>query len=193
MVLRIDHVSIAVRDYEKADAFFTKLLGLIPGGKGRDESAGFYFQVYSVGDLSRFELIAPADDRSFLDSFLKEREGGVHHITFQVHDINAARSYLETENIPYLGFNDKSEKWKELFIHPSNAFGVLIQFAEFNPHEWINESEMIREKKEWEIKKVGSRMLFSILHPGGGKVEKEFSKAELDILINELVKIRTLI
>lgn len=192
MVLRIDHISVAVRDFQKAERFFTKLLGLVPGGAGRDESSGFHFQVYSSGDLSRFELIAPTDGKSFLDGFLQNREGGVHHITFQVADINAARSFLEKENIPYFGFNDMSENWKELFIHPSVAFGVLIQLSEFNPHEWINESETTYLNKKWEIKERDNSAVLSLLHPGGGKVDAEFSGDELDILIDELIKIRKL-
>jgi len=193
MILRIDHVSIAVRDYKKADAFFTKLLNIIPGGAGKDESSKYFFQVYSAGDLSRLELIAPTGDKSFLDNFLKEREGGVHHITFQVPDIKAARRYLETENIPYFGYNDKCENWKELFIHPSAAFGVLIQFAEFNPHEWINESETVKGNNQWEIRKEGNKALFSLLHPGGGKAETCLSGDEIDLLIDDLLKVRKLL
>ena len=190
-IQRIDHISIAVKDYDKAHVFFTKLFGLIPGGAGKDDSSKFKFQVYSAGDLSRFEIIAPTGDKSFLDNFLKEREGGVHHITFQVSDIKAAKKFLESENIPYFGFNDKCENWKELFIHPSAAFGVLIQFAEFNPQEWINESESVQGNKVWQIKASGSRAQLSIRHPGGGRVDTDFSSEELDILIAELKKIRS--
>jgi len=190
MVLRIDHVSFAVKDFDKAEQFFTKLLGLVAGGAGEDNSARYKFQIYSAGDLSRVELIAPTGNKSFLEPFLKEREGGVHHITFQVPDIKAARRYLDSINIPFFGFNDSFENWKELFIHPKDAFGVLIQFAEFNPHEWISESESIRGFKDWEIKKKGQSLVFSLLHPGGGKTSTELKREELDMLIDDLVKIR---
>jgi methylmalonyl-CoA/ethylmalonyl-CoA epimerase len=190
MVLRIDHVSIAVKDYKNADDFFKKLLGVIPGGAGRDECAGFKFQVYSAGDLSRLEIIAPDRGGSFLDNYLENREGGVHHITFQVDDINSARSYLEKQNIPYFGYSEKYENWKELFIHPSVAYGVLIQFAEFNPHEWIAPSVSIKNGCDWELRKNGNRVIFSMLHPGGGKMERDFSNEQLDRLIEDLVEVR---
>lgn len=191
MILRIDHISLAVKDYEKADQFFTKLLGLVPGGAGNDKSLNFRYQVYSAGDLSRFELIAPSGKKSFLDSFLKGREGGVHHVTFQVSDINEARRYLDEENIPYFGFNDRCENWKEMFIHPSDAFGVLIQFAEFNPHEWINKSETVQGNKQWDVRKNSRGAVFSLLHPGGGMAEVELSPSEVDLLIDDLLKIRS--
>jgi methylmalonyl-CoA/ethylmalonyl-CoA epimerase len=191
MVLRIDHVSIAVKDYDKANVFFTKLLGLVPGGAGEDRSSKYRFQIYSAGDLSRLELIAPTGRESFLGNFLKDREGGVHHITFEVPDINAARIFLEKEKIPYFGFNDKFENWKELFIHPSNAFGVLIQFAEFNPNEWIGDSEAVQNGKEWEISRDGDDFMLSLSHPGGGRVDKHLSGEEIDRMIKELIKIRS--
>lgn len=193
MVSRIDHISIAVKDFERADDFFTTLLGLVPGGSGRDEKSKFFFRVYSAGDLSRLEIISPSSKGSFLDNFLKDRDGGVHHITFQVPDIHEARSCLEKNNIPYFGFNDNIENWKDLFIHPSDAFGVLIQFAEFNPHEWINESETVDGGRKWEIKRKAANAVISILHPGGGKVDSEFSREQLDELIVELQNVRRLL
>jgi methylmalonyl-CoA/ethylmalonyl-CoA epimerase len=193
MIQRIDHVSIAVRDYKRADNFFTKLLGLVPGGAGKDEHSKYMFQIYSAGDLSRLEIIAPTGSGSFLDNFLKEREGGVHHITFQVPDIKAAKRYLDDENIPYFGYNDRFENWKELFIHPSTAFGVLIQFAEFNPHEWISESETVGGNKQWEVRKSGREAVLSILHPGGGKADTMLSGDELDSLIADLQRVRKIL
>jgi len=190
MVLRIDHVSIAVKDFKKADEFFKTLLGLIPGGVGEIEQSKFFFQVYSAGDLSRFEIITPTGNGSFLDGFLKKRDGGVHHITFQVNDIKEARKILDEKKIPYFGYNDNYENWKELFIHPSDAFGVLVQLAEFNPHEWIDSSQTVPEGRNWEVKKKGGRAHLSILHPGGGKVDAEYTADELDALINDLVKVR---
>jgi methylmalonyl-CoA/ethylmalonyl-CoA epimerase len=190
MVLRIDHVSIAVKDFNKADAFFKTLLGLVPGGAGEIEQSKFFFRVYSAGDLSRFEIITPTGNGSFLDGFLKKRDGGVHHITFQVSDIREAKKILDQKKIPYFGYNDHYENWKELFIHPSDAFGVLIQLAEFNPHEWISESESVPGLKSREVKKKGDRACLSVLHPGGGKVDSEYTAEELDSLIKDLVKVR---
>lgn len=186
MILRIDHVSLAVRDLEKAEKFFSDLLGLVPGGMGGDEDSGYVYNVYSAGDLSRFEIISPSADKSFLDNFLKNREGGVHHITFQVKDIHKAKSILEKKKIPYFGFSDQYSNWKELYIHPKDAFGVLIQFAEFSPADWLDESMNVRDRKKWFVKKNGNRTILSVAHPGGGKVDIELSPSEINELIRDL-------
>ncbi|MBW2196957.1 MAG: hypothetical protein JRF58_03670 [Deltaproteobacteria bacterium] len=44
---------------------------------------------------------------------------------------------LEDHNIPYFGYNEYADFWKEIFIHPKDAFGVLIQIAEFDPDDWL--------------------------------------------------------
>ncbi len=186
MILRIDHVSLAVKDLEKAEKFFIDLLELVPGGMGGDEGSGYVYNVYSAGDLSRFELISPSSDKSFLDNFLKNREGGVHHITFQVDDIHMAKSILEQKKIPYFGFSDRYSNWKELYIHPKDAFGVLIQFAEFAPSDWLDDSMNVEGGGKWQVKKNGSRTLLSVAHPGGGKVDVELSPSEVDMLVRDL-------
>jgi methylmalonyl-CoA/ethylmalonyl-CoA epimerase len=190
MIKRIDHVSLAVNDYEKARVFFTELLGLVPGACGSDERNGFFWQLFSCGDLSRFELIAPSKENSFLDSFLNNKTGGVHHVTFQVENINEAACRLEYMKVPYFGFNDKYENWKELFIHPRHAFGLLIQFAQFKPADWLDRSQNLDSGARWEIKVSENLLHLELEHPGGGTVTSKFDPEELDVLIAELVNAR---
>ncbi|HOP30116.1 MAG TPA: VOC family protein [Spirochaetota bacterium] len=188
MILRIDHVSIAVKDHSGADEFFSDLLGLVKGGAGSDDNSGFFYQIYSAGDLSRFELISPTRKGSFLENFLKSRDGGIHHITFQVDDIKNVRLNLEKKGIPYFGYSDKYDNWKELYIHPKDAFGVLIQLAEFSPADWIDDSINIRGKKKWRIDKKDDYTKISFAHPGGGKVDIELSANDIEELIKDLKK-----
>ena len=106
-----------------------------------DPRTKFFWQIFSLGDLSRLEIISPTGAGSFLDGFLKEREGGVHHITLQTPDIRQAMAHLEQQGIAFFGYNEyPGGVWKEIFIHPRHAFGVLIQIAEFKAAEWLSES-----------------------------------------------------
>lgn len=186
MVKRIDHVSLAVNDYEKARIFFTELLGLVPGAYGIDEQSGFFWQLFSSGDLSRFELIAPLKEGSFLDGFLKGKSGGVHHVTFQVGDIQETAKKLDYMKIPYFGLNDKNDNWKELFIHPRNAFGLLIQFAQFQPADWLDTSQNLDCGEKWNISVSEHFVYLELAHPGGGKILSQFDPDEIDLLIAEL-------
>ncbi|MDQ5986987.1 MAG: methylmalonyl-CoA/ethylmalonyl-CoA epimerase [Syntrophus sp. SKADARSKE-3] len=187
MVSRIDHVSIAVKDFEKAEKFFRTLLGGIPGASAEDKKTKYFWQIYSLGDLTRLELITSTGAGSFLDNFLAEREGGVHHITLQTPDIAETRKILEQQGIPYFGYHEyKGAYWKELFIHPRHAFGVLIQISEFHPDDWLAKTVKLEEGNRWIIKKdqVGVGLHFS--HPGGGKVQINLTKDDVKKMIADL-------
>lgn len=187
MISRIEHISIAVKDYDKAAHFFQHVLGAIPGVGADDKRLKFYWQIFSLGDLSRLELITPTENGSFLDSFLNDkRDGGAHHITLQTRDIQKTRDYLDKKNIPYFGFKDDGEAWKELFIHPKDAFGILIQIAELNPDDYLDGSVRFSNSRRWSVQKIEGGCRLSFSHPGGGKVELELTDMERKALIRDL-------
>lgn len=187
MISRIDHIAIAVRDYPAARSFFQTLLGAIPGATARDNAMKFTWEMSSLGDLSRLELLQPTEQGSFLDPFLSHRQGGVHHITMQTPDIDHVKAVLEKENIPYFGYNEYTDAyWKELFIHPRDAFGVLIQIAEFEADDWLSPSVRMAQGKAWELEKTETGCTLTLSHPGGGTVQKNLSREEIQHLINDL-------
>lgn len=187
MINRIDHIAIAVRDYEKALFFFKDVLGAIPGTSARDDSMKYLWQNLALGDLTRLELLTPTGPGSFLDNFLRDREGGAHHITLHTGDIRAAKNLLDRHRIPYFGFNEYGDIWKELFIHPRDAFGVLIQIAEFRPDDWIDETVRMEGGRKWEVNPENDGARLTLAHPGGGKVTIELTGSECRKLARELV------
>jgi methylmalonyl-CoA/ethylmalonyl-CoA epimerase len=191
MISRIDHISIAVKDGDRALHFFMDLLGAVPGAAASDPVMKYRWQILSLGDLSRLEVIYPIDEGSFLENFLKDKDGGVHHVTLQTPDLQAAIQKLNEHHIPYFGYNEYvGAYWKEIFIHPKDAFGVLIQIAEFNADDWLAESEKLDSGQTWSIEKSESGCKLTIAHPGGGKksVMLSFEEAKrLSEKINEII------
>jgi len=184
MILRIDHVSIAVKDQEKAEHFFRDILGALPGAGAADTKLKFIWQVFSLGDLSRLEIISPAEKGRFLDGFLEGREGGVHHITLQTPDIHKIMAHLEAQGIPFFGYNEYSGgEWKEIFIHPRHAFGVLIQIAEFEAADWLSEKDKFPPEMRWQVEKTQTGATLFFAHPGGGKVSLNLDREELKELV----------
>ena len=187
MISRIEHISLAVHDYDKAVHFFQGVLGAIPGVGAEDSHLKFYWQIFSLGDMSRLELIKPTGEGSFLDNFLKDKkDGGVHHITLQTPDIRKTKKYLEKENIPYFGFSELGDVWKELFIHPKDAFGILIQIAQLNPDDYLDASVKFNPPKKWSVQKTAKGCGLCFSHPGGGKVALELTDEERKALIKDL-------
>lgn len=185
MISRIDHISIAVNDYEKARHFFQNVLGAIPGAGDANREKNFFWQMFSLGDLSRLELIYPTGEGGLLDKFLDRKAGGLHHITMQTPDIQKARQVLKDNDVPCFGYHEYGDVWKEIFVHPKDAFGVLIQIAEFNPDDWLDRS-LVLSKKKWAVAKSKKGGILTFAHPGGGKVQLELSKEEVKMLVRDL-------
>jgi methylmalonyl-CoA epimerase len=138
MIRRIDHVAIAVRNLERARHFFIDCLG------GRElfcapfADQGYRWTTLELGTSCFIELIDPLDTDGFVHRFIEKRGEGPHHITIQVDDLEATHKTLEGKGIKTFGYSEALPGWKEFYIHPKEAFGTLIQFAEFNPLDWIN-------------------------------------------------------
>jgi methylmalonyl-CoA/ethylmalonyl-CoA epimerase len=186
MISRVDHVAIAVKDYDKALRFFTDILGAIPGSSGKDPAMKYHWENLCLGDLSRLELITPTASGSFLDNFLKDKHGGVHHVTLQTKNIQMAKEALEKNKVPFFGFNDYGSVWKELFIHPRDAFGVLIQIAEFNADDWLAPSVRMSGNTRLKLDKETEGIALTFAHPGGGTVKMSLNRDEARHLLDEL-------
>ena len=192
MISRIDHVSIAVKNQKEAEHFFHDILGAIAGVGMADPATKFFWQIFSLGDLSRIEIISPTEEGSFLDGFLKDKEGGVHHITLQTPDINKAIAHLEAQGIPVFGYNEyPGGVWKEIFIHPRHAFGVLIQIAEFKAADWLSDEVNLPPETRWQVEKTEAGATLSFAHPGGGRVSLDLNHGELKKLMASLEKAYT--
>jgi len=190
MISRIDHISIAVKDYPEALHFFKDILGAVLGAGARNNDMKYHWQIFSFGDLSRLELITPLEEKTFLTKFLKKnKNGGLHHISLQTPDIQHAIRKLEDHNIPYFGHNEYGDFWKEIFIHPKDAFGVLIQIAEFSPDDWLDKSLVFSKGQKWAVIKNSDGCTLNLAHPGGGKVKLKLNRSEIKNLIRDLKKL----
>ncbi len=186
MITRIDHVSIAVKDYERARAFFEKAFGARSVASMEDSVLHYFWDIFTMGDMSRLELITPTGEQSFLKNFLKERDGGAHHITMETPDIHEFKKHLEEKGIPYFGFTEYPELWSELFIHPRDAFGVLIQIFQAGPEYHTVEPVKRAQGKRWKIKPDGDGYELSLHHPGGTELKLSMSREEIRDMAKDL-------
>ena len=129
---RLDHVAVAVRDLRAAAALFRDVLGgeYLMGAEINDQ--GFRFVQYRLPGGGKFELVTPMGE-GFVSRFLDRRGEGVHHITLRVTGIDEQVERLRAAGVTLTLVSFDNPHWKEAFIHPSEAHGVLIQLAE-SPH-----------------------------------------------------------
>jgi methylmalonyl-CoA/ethylmalonyl-CoA epimerase len=136
-VKRIERVALAVEKLEPAREYFQKCFGATFLPVEVIEDMGIRYQPFQIGE-SRMELLEATRDDSPVAKFLESHGGpGVHHITCEVDDLDAAIRDFEARggHIAYRhtyqpGVTFEGCVWREAFVHPKEAFGVLIHLAE---------------------------------------------------------------
>ena len=128
--IRIDHVGIAVEEFDAAEA----VLGALGAEKYVDDTGPddeFRWVGYVLGDASRLELITPLTAGSFLEEFLDANGPGLHHVTCEVADIDAVAAALTDAGIEVVD-RAEHEVYTELFVSPRNPTGTLFQLMEYH-------------------------------------------------------------
>jgi methylmalonyl-CoA/ethylmalonyl-CoA epimerase len=128
----LDHVAFGVRKIDPAARSLMTCLGAEPymSGPGSEFRGA---QVRAEGG-GLIELIEPeGGPEGFLARFLEKRGPGIHHVTFKVSKIEVAREALESHGYRIVGFSDAVAGWKEMFLHPKQAHGIVVQIAEADP------------------------------------------------------------
>jgi methylmalonyl-CoA/ethylmalonyl-CoA epimerase len=132
-IKRIDHVAMATPNAAERARFFEELFGMTVTER-YDPADGYTGYALSIpGSDAGFELLEPSGENSFLATFLGQKGSMYHHVTFEVTDIREAARVLREYGIEPFGYREDAEWARELFIHPRDTGGVLIQL--FQPHD----------------------------------------------------------
>jgi methylmalonyl-CoA/ethylmalonyl-CoA epimerase len=135
-VKRVERIALAVRELEPARDFFSRVLGAEFQPVEDVPDQGFRYQPFTVAGFT-LELLCPYRDDSVIARFLRERGPGVHHVSFEVEDLDQAIAELSRDGVPAVhrleyppGVDFEGHHWREAFIHPRTAFGVLLHVCE---------------------------------------------------------------
>ena len=133
--LDFDHVAIAVRDHREALAALTGELGGSLFSGGWPPGSGFRALQVRLGsgeDGMTVEVLEPADvdQNDFLERFLIAGGDGPHHVTFKTDDIEAELDRIRGLGIEPVAINFSYAFWQEMFIHPRDSHGTVVQIAQ---------------------------------------------------------------
>jgi len=130
---RIHHIGIAVPDLDSGAAVWGDGgLGLEEEGREDVEEARTRVAMFPVGE-SRIELLEAMGEDSPVGKFLKNRGPGIHHLCFEVDDIEAecARLRAAGMRLLYDAPRPGAHGSRVMFIHPKDTGGVLLELNEF--------------------------------------------------------------
>lgn len=126
----LDHVAVGTKTLDDGWQLFGGLLGGAWAYGGY--SPGFWWGQLGFSAGPKVELLTPTvgPDAAFLERFLAERGPGVHHLNFVVPAIEVTLGKVRALGIEPVGIRLQNPRWKEAFLHPSDAYGTVIQVAE---------------------------------------------------------------
>lgn len=129
--MKIEHIGIAVKDLENSNKLFARLLGQSHYKIETVASEGVITSFFRTGD-SKVELLEATDPDSPIARFIQKRGEGIHHIAFEVEDIEAEMERLRKEGFQLLNENPKRGADNKLvcFLHPKSANGVLVELCQ---------------------------------------------------------------
>lgn len=131
MLTKINHIGIAVTSLDEAIPFYRDNLGM--AFKGIEEVAEQKVKVafLQVGE-SKIELLEPTADESPIAKFLEKNGPGIHHLAYEVEDIEAAIARLEGEGARMIDRTPRNGAHgaRIAFVHPKSSNGVLTELCQ---------------------------------------------------------------
>ena len=133
MIKNINHIAIIVPELEGALDFWEGALGLKLARTEAVPSEGVDVGFLPIGD-SNLELMKPTTTDSGVARFLEKRGPGIHHLCFEVDDIEATLAQLRDRNVQLI--NEQPQEGhggrKYAFVHPKSTGGVLVELYQLS-------------------------------------------------------------
>ena len=131
MILKVDHVGIAVAALDERLRFWRDLLGMRVAGTEAVPTEGVTVAFLPAGP-SRVELLEATRPDSPIAKFVASRGEGIHHITFEVEAIQPVLDRIKAAGVPTLDETPRpgASGTKVAFLHPRARGGVLVELVE---------------------------------------------------------------
>lgn len=129
--MKLEHIGIAVRDLESANALFAALFDQAPYKEEAVESEGVVTSFFRTGE-SKIELLVGTNPESPISKFIEKRGEGIHHLAFEVADLEAEVQRLQGLGFRVLGDGPKlgADNKRIVFLHPKSSNGVLVELCQ---------------------------------------------------------------
>jgi methylmalonyl-CoA/ethylmalonyl-CoA epimerase len=131
MMKKIEHIGIAVKDISASNELFAKLFGEQHYKVEEVESEGVKTSFFKIGE-NKIELLEATKENSPIAKFIEKKGEGIHHIAFDVENIEEEIKRLKAEGFVVLNDTPKKGADNKLvaFLHPKTTNGVLIELCQ---------------------------------------------------------------
>ena len=130
-MLKVEHIGIAVRTLAESVPLFEKLLNSQCYKTEKVESEKVNTAFFKTGE-TKIELLESIEENGVIAKFIDKKGEGLHHIAFEVDNIETEMERLKNEG--FILLNEKPKKGADnklvCFLHPKSTNGVLIELCE---------------------------------------------------------------
>jgi methylmalonyl-CoA/ethylmalonyl-CoA epimerase len=129
-MLKIEHIGIAVKELAVSIPLFEKLLNAACYKTESVESEMVNTAFFKKGD-TKIELVESTASDGVIARYIEKKGEGIHHIAFEVADIEAEMKRLQAEGFVLLNETPKAGADNKLvcFLHPKGTNGVLVELC----------------------------------------------------------------
>jgi methylmalonyl-CoA epimerase len=126
----IHHVAVAVRDLDEAIETYGRLFGAELEHRDTVSEQGVEAAAVLVGE-SRIELLAATDEDTPVGRFLARRGPGMHHVAYEVDDIEAQLAALDAQGVDLIDHAPRPGLYglQVAFVNPDSVDGVLAELV----------------------------------------------------------------
>ncbi len=130
-MIRIEHLGIAVKDLGISVPLYEQLLNTPCYKKEVVETEGVSTAFFHTGE-SKIELLEATNENSPIAKFINKKGEGIHHVAFEVENIEAEMKRLAALGFELLNETPKNGADNKLvcFLHPKTTNGVLIELCQ---------------------------------------------------------------
>jgi len=131
MIKKIEHIGIAVKDIDKSNTLFKKLFGKEHYKVESVESEGVSTSFFMLGE-TKIELLEASNENSAIAKFIEKKGEGIHHIAYEVDNIDEEMKRLSAEGFELIHqqAKDGADNKRICFLHPKSTNGVLVELCE---------------------------------------------------------------
>ena len=128
---KLEHIGIAVKNIALANELFARLLGVQHYKMEEVASEGVRTSFFDIGGV-KIELLEALHQDSPIARFIEKRGEGIHHMAFEVTDINESLKRYAQEGFELINREPKrgADNKMVFFLHPKSTQGVLIELCQ---------------------------------------------------------------
>ena len=135
MLRKIEHVALAVNDLEASLAHYRDVWGIEASHRERVEDQGIEEAMLPLGE-SYLQLLGATGPDTTVGKFLERRGEGLHHIAYEVDDLEAALAELKAKGVPLIDEAPRRGGRGHMvaFVHPKGNHGLLVELIQAPKH-----------------------------------------------------------